>query len=439
MGTGILGLPFACARLGWVVGLAACCLFGLTGIYSGLLLARVKNDFYPEVRGPNPAPAPAPAPAPGPTPTPSPNPSPSLSPSPNYPEAHSYGDLARAMVGPRFGAFTRGAIGLSWALLLPYYLICVVNSLMLAVPDAPLCFWQWTLVVEVGLLLPLQLRSLHLISYLSAASVLAMVVAVGLILISLAYDQGAPGGHSLWPAHDSTALQKFSNAGSFIFAYQGQSMFLEIMREMRAPRHFPRAVLAANGAMVVAYAAAIVVGYGARGSAVQGFLPNSLGPGPLRTCVAALLAFHVAVAYIITGQPLHRTLHLHLFPSTADGEGSAAALHWLCVTSSVLAFGFVVANAIPFFEDFQNLLGSLTGAPILFGWPAFFYLRSCRLCGRKVAWHDLALCALYLGLFLPVFTLLGTINSMLDIRSDWSTLGPPFGCSHGDNASDHGG
>ena len=40
----------------------------------------------------------------------------------------------------------------------------------------------------------------------------------------------------------------------------------------------------------------------------------------------------------------------------------------------MLAFGFVVANAIPFFEDFQNLLGSLTGAPILFGWHAFFYL-----------------------------------------------------------------
>ena len=32
--------------------------------------------------------------------------------------------------------------------------------------------------------------------------------------------------------------------------YQGQSMFLEIMREMKAPRHFPRAVLAANGAML---------------------------------------------------------------------------------------------------------------------------------------------------------------------------------------------
>ena len=105
--------------------------------------------------------------------------------------------------------------------------------------------------------------------------------------------------------------------------------------------------------MIAVYTVAVVVGYGARGDAVQGFLPNSMPPGPLRTCVSVLLAFHVAVAYIITGQPLHRTLHLHFSPATADGDGVAAALHWLCVTVSILAFGFVVANAIPFFAAFQ--------------------------------------------------------------------------------------
>ena len=184
---------------------------------------------------------------------------------------------------------------------------------------------------------------------------------------------------------------------------------------------------------------------------MAGFLPDSMSEGPLRTAAAALLAFHVAVSYIITGQasrpppnppatqgptppeptlillsihtsthtptvlpslllsrqqPLHRTIHRHFFAATADAAGAMAALHWLCVTVrtlalaisldhprypepagtppllipplhqvGMLAFAFLVANAIPFFDDFQNLLGSLTGAPILFGWPAFFYVR----------------------------------------------------------------
>lgn len=66
-------------------------------------------------------------------------------------------------------------------------------------------------------------------------------------------------------------------------------------------------------------------------------------------------------------------------------------------------------------------------------------VRSCRLHAQKIRWHDLALCALYLGLFLPVFTVLGTVNSLQDIAADWSTLGPPFQCSHGDNATEHAG
>ena len=81
MGTGILALPYACARLGWVAGLAACSCFGLTAIYSDVLLSRVKNDYYPQ--------------------------------------ADSYGDLAHATVGPIFGAFTRGAIVVGCAPKLP--------------------------------------------------------------------------------------------------------------------------------------------------------------------------------------------------------------------------------------------------------------------------------------------------------------------------------
>ena len=42
-------------------------------------------------------------------------------------------------------------------------------------------------------------------------------------------------------------------------------MFLEIMREMSEPRHFPRAVSTANGLMMLTYIATVVIGYSARG------------------------------------------------------------------------------------------------------------------------------------------------------------------------------
>ena len=47
VGTGILGLPFAMSRLGWIVGILATLLFGLFAWYSGVLLARVRNELFP--------------------------------------------------------------------------------------------------------------------------------------------------------------------------------------------------------------------------------------------------------------------------------------------------------------------------------------------------------------------------------------------------------
>jgi len=421
MGTGVLGLPYACSRLGWVLGLGSSVFFAGTAVYAGRLLARVRNDHHPR--------------------------------------ASSYAEVAHAQFGPRFGGATRVAILATWTLLLGYYLIVVADSLKLAFPDTRLCGWQWAAVGCLLLAAPLQLRSLHALSYLSLPSTVAMIAATGLILGSLGSDGGGGGhgggpgggggggggggedgggsGHpttSLWPADDgASVLSLYSSFGSFIFAYQGQSLFLEIMREMKSPRHFPRAVGVANGFMLLVYAGSCVVGYGSRGAAVESFLPDSLADGPLKRAVGLLLAFHVAVAYLITGQPLHRTLVEALAPTSAATKGGGddaggEATRWLFVTLGLLGFGFVVSNAIPFFADFQNLLGSVTGAPIVFGFPALFYLRACRLHGKRVSRADAVGCAVFLGVFLPMFTVLGTVTALRDIANDWADNGAPFEC-----------
>ena len=398
MGTGVLGLPYACSRLGWVLGLGSSVFFAGTAVYAGRLLARVRNDHHPR--------------------------------------ATSYAEVAHAQFGARFGGATRAAILATWTLLLGYYLIVVADSLKLAFPNTRLCDWQWAAVGCALLAAPLQLRSLHALSYLSLPSTVAMVAATALILGSLGTGgvDGARATTSLWPAEDgSSVLALYSSFGSFIFAYQGQSLFLEIMREMRQPRHFPRAVVAANGFMLLVYAGSCVVGYSSRGAAVESFLPDSLADGPLKRTVGLLLAFHVAVAYLITGQPLHRTLVEALAPTSEAAKGggdgpSGEATRWLLVTLGLLCFGFVVSNAIPFFADFQNLLGSVTGAPIVFGFPALFYLRACQLHGKRVSRVDAVGCAVFLGVFLPMFTVLGTVTALRDIADDWADNGAPFEC-----------
>lgn len=201
------------------------------------------------------------------------------------------------------------------------------------------------------------------------------------------------------------------------------------MREMRDPKDFPKALFAANGLMVAVYTGVSAIGYGTHGGNVRSFLPDTLPTGIARAAVGVLLAFHTLVSYLLTGQPLYRVLHAWLFPATVDQPTGHAACHHALLTISMLFAAFVVANVIPFFADLQDLLGNLLGGASVFGWPAFFFLRGSHLQRKPVGLRDKVLCAFFLGVCLPAFTLLGTFNALLVVLNDMQTSeASPFQC-----------
>jgi amino acid permease len=302
MGTGVLSLPYACSRLGWVVGIGSSIGFGCTAMYAGNLLAFCKNRLYPD--------------------------------------ATSFADLATATAGPRFGKFTRGVLMTCWASILPYYLVACSQSLAAAFPDV-LCYWQWCLVTMAVMAPIMQLRSFHLLSGVSALSTVAVVAVVALVVPGLVSSAPAAATSSAGIPAGLPFLHVYSALGSFVFAYQGQSVMMEIMREMKTPAEFPKALFAANGLMMLVYTSVTAVGYGTYGDAVAGFLPATLPPGALRSAVGVMLAFHTAVSYMLTAQPLHRNVHIWLFPRTADAvRGREAAVHWAGITLSFLLLAF---------------------------------------------------------------------------------------------------
>jgi amino acid permease len=392
MGTGVLSLPYACARLGWVLGIGSAIVFGFTAIYAGMLLSKCRNELFPE--------------------------------------ATSYGDLALVTGGKYFGKFTRAAILIGWACILPYYLVAAASALGSAIPQLGLCQWHWTVVLLLIMAPPLQLRTLHGIASLSLLSTASIVLVLLLLVPALLASQPRTFATQASLPPGQTFLQSSSSLGSFVFAYQGQSIFLEIMREMKNPSDFPKVVFAANGLMLFSYASICAVGYGAHGDQITSFLPDALPEGAVRSIVGLLLAYHTLVSYLLTGQPLHRAVHKMIWPHTCDEFSSReAAMHWAAVTLSFLVFAFFVANGIPFFSDFQDLLGNLFGAATLFGWPAFFYLKGRRLRGLPISTRDWICCGIFLFLLLPLFTLVGTLNSILQISRDWSKAGAhPFEC-----------
>jgi vesicular inhibitory amino acid transporter len=268
MGTGVMGLPAAMAKLGWVLGVGSIVVFGLFSAYAALLLSHTRNTHYPQV--------------------------------------NSFADLATEVVGPRFGALTRVLIVANWASLLPYYLMAAVSSIESAsravpaldldffgaavdLPDVHLCYWQWALVLMAVLLIPLQIRTLGSLSGLAAVSDAAVVFALLLMLgtfatmpmpeaRALAYANVTAAGDcadsglwcavsnaahvagtktSLWPAADATFLDAYGSFSSFIFAFQGHSIFLEVMGQMNpatVAADFRAATIGANLGMGAVYA-----------------------------------------------------------------------------------------------------------------------------------------------------------------------------------------
>lgn len=110
---------------------------------------------------------------------------------------------------------------------------------------------------------------------------------------------------------------------------------------------------------------------------------------------------------------------------------SWARLCWLAVTAAFLSLAALVANMIPFFADLQELVGALCGAPIIFGWPALFYVRAMACHGMPLPGIDKLLCGTSLLVFAPIFTILGTASALDHILADIGNQATPTSpCGH---------
>jgi hypothetical protein len=85
-----------------------------------------------------------------------------------------------------------------------------------------------------------------------------------------------------------------------------------------------------------------------------------------------------------------------------------------------LGLSALLAIVIPYFGTLQGLLGALSGAPFIFGYPAFFFLRASQVQGKRVSVLDGTVCALYLCVFTPFLMICGTINAVDTIVTKWS-------------------
>ncbi len=190
---------------------------------------------------------------------------------------------------------------------------------------------------------------------------------------------------------------------------------------------FKYSLFFSNGIMFCVYCITMVIGYHFRGNEVDAFLPASLPAGTAKSIVNLLLAYHTLVSYLINNQPLCRHLMAQWWPGTRPNH-ALAVLRWRYLSLGFLVTAWVVANLIPFFGAFQEILGSLLAAPVLFFFPPFFYVSAVRTHNDSLGCGDRLACAFMMYVVCPVLMVLGFVSSVKELFENWETYGLPFSC-----------
>lgn len=434
LGGGVLGLPVVAVTLGWTMTMIAIPLFAFVAAYSGHQLKVVKMK---------------------------------------YPELTSFADAGHTLVGPRFGRFTKTAMLINWGSAV-YIIIGTADAIGNIYAEGWFaCRLNRSIIAALLLIIPLQCRDFHTISkYLSLPSTLAIIITIIIIIVTLieglksssdADGTTTFGDNTIIGVKPGTSIfTVMENLSSIVFAYQGQSYFMEFMNEMKNPEQFTKTASLSYLIMGLIYTSVVAITYGVEGENITGFLPDDVSPGAAKTTIGVLVVFHLLVSYVIFLMPFHTWLHTTIFPSTFKSSSMKGRLHWLLITCSYLTFAWIISNLIPFFSDVQGLLGALLGAPIVFMWPSLYYLlankkqkqnqqqettivpgtinqneqlseeeeeeRSWKDTFKSIGIFNSSISIIFICICTPLFVIFGTYGAMEAIVFNISISGAPFQC-----------
>ena len=288
LGLGVLGIPLAFSRLGWVLGILAVGVGATGAVYSGLLIGRVVATVTTLKQGARPK---------------------------------TYASLAGACFGDLGSTVVRliQHVFLAGALVAVQMTAAKALVQVLAFSNVTLCLVSSHAVV-VAVMFPLmQVRQLSEATIIAVLGVLVIVVALVLYLAELprAHHNQSTGdddelGMGFGPeASTGEATSATTSAGfppssdgfkaaqavtTILFAYQGQTIFPEVISEMHRPSTFRKSVFSSVLLMTFIYTLVAAFGYhalGADAEYLQKWADENRSRSRSTTVANVMLAIHV--------------------------------------------------------------------------------------------------------------------------------------------------
>uniref|UniRef100_A0A7S3ECS7 Amino acid transporter transmembrane domain-containing protein n=1 Tax=Rhodosorus marinus TaxID=101924 RepID=A0A7S3ECS7_9RHOD len=349
IGNGVLSLPRAYARLGWIP--AQLVLFGLYVIttHTGMLLFRQRNG---------------------------------------QPQCRSYPALFLKIFGKAAYVYATLLVYLLLFMYAAAGVLVQATAWEAALPGLSLNYW---IIIAAGISwLVLQIRSMKNVGFLSIIGVITIFIPIILSIVSIAgmvnsgsFERGEQVlfGNSFYEAVVA--------ATDIIYAFAGHVVFLELMGQMRNPNHFPRSLYISQTVVYIVYAAVATSIYAIAGDAdwLKSPFTTSLQDGPMKYIVQSLMIVHIAIGIAINGNILIRAFQNLIEPRLKElvaGRNDPgiparaydrtdytipAVIAWAIWSAIILALIALLIFLIPKFENLIGLTASIAASQTTLGWP----------------------------------------------------------------------
>ncbi|KAK9415557.1 putative N amino acid transport system protein [Seiridium unicorne] len=396
---GSLSIPGAFATLGMVAGVILSVGLGLIAIYTSYVVGQVKIKF---------------------------------------PEVKHYADAGRLMAG-RFGYEVVGAM---FAL----QLIFLVGSHTLTGTIAfqnitnngtcSIVFGVVSAIILLFLAIPPSFAEVAILGYIDFVSI---IVAILITIIATGVESSnATGGlsavnWSAWPKEDLSFSEAFVAITNIIFAYSFAVCQFSFMDEMHTPKDYVKSIWALGLIEIFIYTLTGALIYAFVGADVES--PALLSAGSLMSKVAFGIALPVIfISGSINTTCVARYIHGRVYKNSVIRfiNTKMGWITWLALITIITIIAWVIAEAIPFFDDLLSICSALFVSGFTFYFPAILWFQHIRE-GSVFAKENLLLTFANAFCFLiGIVTLVGgTYSAVVDINNQYEakTVRGAFTCS----------
>ncbi|KAI2642197.1 transmembrane amino acid transporter protein-domain-containing protein [Xylaria nigripes] len=393
---GSLGMPSSFATLGMVAGTILSLSLGLLAIFTSYIVGQVKLK---------------------------------------YPHVQHYADAVGLMWG-RVGYEVTGAMFV-------LQLVFLVGSHTLTgtialenIADGKVCAIAFGIVSAVILLLlslPPSFAEIAILGYIDFASIM---LAIGITVIATGVQRGQlamASDWSAWPAEDTDFVKAFIAVTNIVFAYSFAICQFSFMDEMHTPKDFPKAIWALGIIEIIIYTLTGALIYVFVGQGVQS--PALLSAGPLISKIAFGVGLPVIfISGSINGTTVGRYIHGRIYANSVTRYINTVKgwISWITLITVITLIAWVIAEAIPFFEDLLAISSALFVSGFSFYFPAVMWYMLIRE-GSAFSKENMMTGILSLFSFIVGIVILvgGTYSSIVDIIQSYEagTVGGAFSCA----------